>query len=351
MLKRQYPSGFEVFIEGYKLPINDVISAELQDGLELLDELTVKIRNSNLSYTKGVKNVFRGKKIRLEGGYYGKVWRAMFSGTIGAAWPSGDEAGDIITLKALPVDISHLWHVKRSYSLYEGFARHSAVVQEIIDRFHPDFRSEIEPSPSCEGIMVPIQHNETDIQFCKRMAKEAGGFEFLIKGDTVFFRRPDTSGEPQITYKLGVNIKSYSFQEDDSILKAAVEYYTGGVAGNSTKPESGSVQTADTQMEDEGRSSGTRKRKTDASENKSYILLAGMDPQLAELAAKGKTKEPASLEQTLTITAPGDPRATAGTNAKVEDLGWIDGVWYQRNISHTFDESGYGMSVECSNHV
>lgn len=348
MSKRQYPSGFEVYVEGYKIPITDAMSAELQDGLELLDELTVKIRNSNLSYTKGA-NVFRGKKIRLEGGYHGKLWRVLFSGTIGAAWPSGDEAGDTITLKALPVDISHLWHVKRSYSLYEGFARHSSVVQEIVTRFHPDFRSEIEPSPSCDGIMVPIQHNETDIQFCKRMAREAGGFEFLIKGDTVFFRRPDTSGEPQITYKLGVNIKSYSFQEDDSILTSAVEYYTGGVAGNRTKPESGSVRTEDTMTEPEGRAD-TRSRQTSTENNVKYMLHAGLDPQLAELIAKGKTAEPASLEQTLTITAPGDPRATAGTNARVEGLGWIDGVWYQRGVTHTFDEGGYTMSAELSNH-
>lgn len=347
-MRRQHPSGFAVFIEGVQLPITDVISAEYQDGLDLLDELSVKLRNTNLAYIRP-KNVFRGKKIRLEGGYHDKEWRALFSGTIGAAWPSGDDSGDIITLKALPVDISHLWHVKRTYSFYEGFSRHSAVVQEILQRYHPNFQTEIEPSPACEGIMIPIQHNETDIQFCRRMAKEAGGFEFLIKGDTVFFRRPDTSGEPQITYKLGVNIKSYSFQEDDSILTSAVEYYTGGVAGNRTKPKSGSVRTEDTMNEPEGRADA-RSRETSAENNIKYMLHAGLDPQLAELIAKGKTAEPASLEQTLTITGPGDPRATAGTNAKVVGLEWLDGIWYQRGVTHTFDEGGYTMSAELSNH-
>ena len=332
------------------MPREDIMEAIFEDGLELLDDLTVKMNNPKRTYILG-PNVFRGKKIRLAGGYVGGIWNDnLFEGIIGNILPSGTVENDIITIKALPVDLlKDDWRVKRSFTPYSVYDRYSDVIREVVSRYHPQYKIQIDDSPTVPGVIGPIQHDETDIQFCRRMAKEAGGWEFFIKANTVYFRKPNTFGAPQITYKHGHNIETYSLQIDDAIMKASLRYYTGGAGDNKTEPESGEASIEEMRYSQEGRA-GDSERASDI-RREDYLLFAGIDPQLADMIIRGELSGPASLEQILTINAPGDPRIISGTMATVKDMGWMDGNWYQRKIIHTFSGDRYKMNVELTNHV
>lgn len=340
--------GFRVKIGGEYVPQTESKIAVLEDGLELMDQLTVTILNPNRKYIQ-VRNALRGKRINLEGGWHSGKWRAMFNGYIAHVFPKGaKETGDTIDLIAYPVDLSDGWHVRR-WVVYEDYETYSSLVSDICRVYHPNYSRQIDESPKVGGVMLPVQQGETDFEFCARIAKEAGGFNFLVKANAVFFQKPTPDYNPTYAFVLGKNINTYEIIESDSEkLNSAMTYTEMKKNSIALTPIEKSIVRA--RQMTQFRADPVNRSSSAGEFPDSIDVDSGVDADVAQTMADGKAADPAGDELRLILHCPGDVSLYASQCVSVKGIGWVDGIYYMNpNVVHTWDSNGYECTANLSN--
>ncbi|GEM_PF-6020346 len=343
MIKPQFPSGYAVWIDGVEVPKDDVLSVEFEDGLALLDELKVTIRNDRMKYTKE-RNALRGKPIKAEGGWIGREWGSIFNGKIYSANPEFNDDGFTLELAAMPVSISDGWHKKRT-------AEHTAssvpeMIKNVVLSTHPGMSVLYQVGKSALLTRGIIQDGETDWEFCKRLAHKAAGLEFTIKNNTAIIRESKPTDSPVVTFEYGANVSSLKIKESDLEKKVESDVAREG-DDNSTTMEHSTVAT-ETQrklnpyaaLEIENGFMG------ELPTAQIYEPLAD-DAEALDTAA-GSGKSAATDEILLNIIALGTIKAVAGKTCLVKGYGCYDGKYYIRKVVHRF-KGDYLITVEASN--
>lgn len=349
-IRKQYPARLVAKIEGRDVKKSHITKIELADGVgDELDELIVTLRNPGMVYTKGQQKL-KGCSITCEGGRIGKRWDTLFTGRIGKVDRKGDtNEMHTLTLRALPIDISDGWHQAR-FILHRDHQRFSDIIREVCSSFHPDIKTNgIQDSPII-GKIYAMQQNETDIQFCQRMALECGGWEFAIKGNTVIFRASTPTDVPVYVFEWGKTLSFYEQAESDDKKIASASVKVPG--------DQNSVET-----EDEDVDVATRRTDEDATADEvdrgpyamgktpiQSIYRPWGDGVAGQAEAKGITKEPAVAEVKMTLSGPGDIRVRGGKCVLVKGLGDLDGKYYVREVNFiSSGEEPLSMTTEVSN--
>lgn len=192
--------------------------------------------------------------------------------------------------------------------------------------------------------MSSIRKNsdETYYAFLKRLAVEAGGYQFSVEGQTMYFVKPQDDKKEILTLKLGKDIISFSPRLNTSGVVTEVEV-RGHNPRNPAQPIIGRAPTGSERSQESGRRTGSQI----VSERHGSIrrVITNVIVNSAEHAnsiAQAKLNEASDSLIEGEGECIGIPQIRTGVNIKLEKMGEkFSGKYYVQGTTHTINSSGY----------
>lgn len=181
------------------------------------------------------------------------------------------------------------------------------------------------------------QHQETDLQFLKRLADEYG-FSFGIRGKQLVFDSiyKMEDGLPVMELDLE-SFKQYSFRDktEGTYKKASVKYQN---------PKDGKVVSATVNRVEN--KDGVAFNEI-ASADELVVHSKAENPGQAQAKAKAALHKANSKQQTGNVSLEGEPLLVAGNPFTLNNAGSFSGKWFIEVATHTFTKGeGYTTSLE-----
>lgn len=343
-----YAPTFKVeFAKGGKLPKDDIISIEVDEALESPGKFTISlsevidIKTQKFKYLDDDR-LNPGTKNLLSFGYAGSVGKqSLMGGRIKALTPNFLSTGTQ-TLSVEGYDLSHdLQKTQGPLSYTEK--TYSQVVQEIAQENGLD-ASGIE-STQITHPQIERQRNEKDYPFIRRLANQIG-FEFFVRNNTLYFRKPKDDKKGDITFELRKNIISFNPRMTTANLVNEVKATAWNDKDKERIEETARLSDIQSSVGIPGFDSIIQ----ESQEKKVEIKLEGRvvrsRQEAKELAvAELRRRNRGFIEGTLECI--GDPELRPGMTINIEKIGKrFSGVYYITKAVHTISDGGYKSRVE-----
>lgn len=322
-----------------------VLSLEYEEDEKKADELTLTLRNDDLSFFD--TPLFEAGTALLVGWGYAGALAPMREVVVQKITGS-------TTLKVTARAKSVLLHTKTRVRTFENRTR-SEVVRLIAEEHgYGKAQQDIEDTSVRHAVLS--QAALTDAQFLKRLADQEG-FEFYVDFDGLHWHRRRFGQKPVrvLSYYLPPNvgdIKSFSLEKDITAKPGAVT-----VKGRNPVTKQTVTVTADNaatkretlapviEVVDPTTGEKTRKTRVVASEETRPTSETNAASAKAEADAIFRRTQQTAVEITLELV--GDPYLVAKTVVELRGFGKrLSGKYYVANIKHTLNPSGYSMRAK-----
>ncbi len=184
------------------------------------------------------------------------------------------------------------------------------------------------------------QDNETDYDFVSRLAKR-NGFEFFVRARDIYFRRPPTAADPELTLEWGRTMSSFS--PDINVAEMVAGVRVVGWDPSSKKEIIGKAMKGQEEDKKQGAQSGSEVaqqvyrgevieevRKPVYNQSEADRIAKALLNQLSEGLVKGSGE------------CPGIPVLKPGITVKVSGLGRkFSRKYYVERTTHSIGTSGY----------
>lgn len=337
-----YTPRFEVEVEGKKLAVNisreiiDVtVSEKINEGanfeLTLHDEFDI---NTQKFRWLDDPRFYVGNKITIRMGYGSNLYTLMM-GKITSLEPSFF-ASEKPTLKVSGQDLSYDYMKRATPERVFKEKSYSDVAQKIAQE--AGLLCVVDETDNFEK-PISKNNNETYYEFLNNIKKEVG-FDFDIKGKTMYFVKPMDDKKEILTLELGKDIISFRPIMNTTGLLAEVE-----VRGhNPQDPKTPFVGKATVENEAESELRNILKKITDYKDlSKRVITEVPVDSkEHADVIAKAELKRANDTLFGGKVECIGLPQIRTGVNIALDKVGkWFSRKYYVTETTHTINESGY----------
>jgi phage protein D len=241
------------------------------------------------------------------------------------------------TLQVIGFDLSHDLKASQKGGTAFDKKKYSQIIEEIASA-NGLKTGNIQQTETVES--VSKSSDQDDYKFIEKLTSEIG-FEFFVRGKSLYFRKPKENEDASIIFTNGINILSFSPQISISTYVNEVECNNW----DSNKKEKNS-QTA--KQEDIIKDSSilnclkNQKDKKIILENKNVS-----SPEVAKILATAELKKRAENLITGTLESVGNPSIRPGMTVKVEKVGELfNGVYYVKKTTHSIKQKGYTTILE-----
>ncbi|MDD3246395.1 MAG: hypothetical protein PHF18_06020 [Methanosarcina sp.] len=338
-----YAPTFTVKLGGKEIPTDDITDLEVDEQIEnsgmcvisfndmldmkkqkfrWLDDARIKIGTRieiSFSYAQGSGNSASSGGNTL-----------LFIGSLQAITPNFEPGGSA-KLKIRGYDLScNLMRSRKGQGIYESKS-YSEIVGDIAQKYGLK-QDQIESStPVYES--VSSDSSEDDYQFVKRLANELY-YEFFVREESLYFRKPKDSENANITFTNGINIVSFSVETNTSAYVSEVQ-----INFWSSNQKEKSPQTA--KQEEVGNSFGLDL----TSQQGKKIFLENVNVSSAEEATARAVAELKRRNKNLItgdLVSIGNPSIRPGMTVKIEKVGdRFSGTYYVEKTKHSINQKGY----------
>ena len=210
-------SQFYIKIDGDEAPqgiMDNLISIEVDDSLNLPDMFTIQLRDPNLEWTDS-DTLGIGKEVEIS--VQGEGGRAkLIVGEI-TACETGFKHGTGATMVARGYDQSHRLNRGRQAKSFV-----QVTDSDIATRIARELGLKVEADSTTEVHEYVLQDNQTNLEFLESRAKRIG-FRVLVQGDTLHFKRIPKEGTEVPVLEWGVNLSEFNARLTTSKQASEVE--------------------------------------------------------------------------------------------------------------------------------
>jgi phage protein D len=233
---------------------------------------------------------------------------------------------DTVRIKALAAGI------KRSVRTHKGRAYEKTtlekIAKDVAQRNKLTLEGKIEPVPIARATQV----YETDLTFLKRVSASYG-YSFSVRGTKLtFFKRADLKAQEPTLILRRQDVTSFRFRDKvhGIAVKGQASYFD---------PKTKALKTATAQ---DPTAQGNAHSADDLKLN-----VRAENEQQAKIKAESALDETNEDQTGASVTLPGEPRLTAGVNARLEGFGKMDGKYTVAQARHSVSRSsGYTTDVD-----
>lgn len=321
-----------------------VQALEFEEGEKKADQLTLTLRNSDLSYFDSP--LFeKGTSLIVAWGYAGNLTppREVVVQSVKGG----------LTLKVIAHAKSVLMNKRTRVRSFDAKTRSEVVRQLAEENGYGALQQDIEETAVRYGVLS--QAAQTDAQFIKRLADQEG-FEFYVDFDGLHWHRRRFSQKPVrlLTYYLPPNVGdiiTFNIDNDVTAKPAAIR-----VKGKDPVTKKGFTVTANNDATQRDTLATTTEMVDEQTGAKTTVFreMASSEtrPTSETTPAGAKTEADAIFRRTqqtaveLSMTLVGDPSLVAKTIVEVQGLGKrLSGKYYLATVKQTISPSGYVMHV------
>lgn len=337
-----YAPRFEVEIEGKELPVNisrEIIEVTVNEKINEGTSFELTLHDEFDTSTQKFKWLddscfYVGNKVTIRMGYGSNLYTLMM-GKITSLEPSFF-ASETPTLKVGGQDLSYDYMKRATPERVFKEKTYSDIARKIAQE--AGLLSMVDDTDKLEK-PINKNNNETYYEFLSKI-KEEVGFDFDIKGKTMYFVRPTDDKKEILTLELGKDIISFRPIMNTTGLLAEVE-----VRGhNSQDPKTPFVGKATVESEAESELRNILKKITDYKDlSKKVITEVPVDSkEHAEVIAKSELNRANSTLFGGKVECIGLPQIRTGVNIALDKVGkWFSRKYYVTETTHTINESGY----------
>jgi uncharacterized protein len=342
-----YAPTFTVKLEGEKIPKEDITDIEVDEQIEnsgmcvisfndMLDMKKQKFRwlddsrikfgtriEISFSYAQGSGNASSSRGNTL-----------LFIGSLHAITPNFDPGGSA-KLKIRGYDLScNLMRSSKGQGSYKNKS-YSEIVGDIAQKYGLK-QDQIESSTPVSD-SVSRGSSEDDYQFVKSLASELN-YEFFIREESLYFRKPKDSEKANFTFTNGLNIVSFSVETNTSAYVSEVQINFWSSNQKEKNPQT-------SKQEEVGNSFGLDL----TSQQGKKIILENVNVSSAEEA---KARAVAELKRrnkdliTGNLVSIGNPSIRPGMTIEIEKVGdRFSGTYYVEKAKHSINQKGYSTTL------
>lgn len=339
-----YAPFFRVDIEKERLGSSAVLSVTIDEYLNKPSSFSISL-NEGLDI-KSQKFIWLdkpllnpGNKVEITFGYGSGKNEKHMKGTIKALDLSFKSEG-ATSLTVRGFDLSHVMQ-KKWTKVNDQNVKYSDIAREIAAKYK--LKTEIE-DPGKKHKKVERKPNENDYPLLQRLAEKIG-FEFFVRMDTLYFRKPKEDKKSVKTFQYRQNF--ISFDPDLSIAKLIPE-----VVATAYNPATKKRIKVSIKLEDICSSqiaSYLKKLVKDAEGTEPKILEDRPFKSEEEARNKAKYELKKALDGFIqgTLVCIGDPDLPPGDCIEINGLGKLfSGKYYIKSATHTFDNAGYKTNLK-----
>jgi len=199
----------KIYVDGRKISSLgiDVSEVKIEQILDGADSFSFTVPQAlDEEFNPRFPDVFQfGNKVEIHVGYRDRLFPAITGIINSVSWDLTE--GNYIDITVEGYDYLFLLMKKEKHKSWND-KKDSEVVKEILQKY-PFKRLDIEDT----RIRHPHirQEGETDFHFLKRLAKR-NGFEYLVEGETFYFRPPAVDKKPAFSLTFGKELFSFNPQ-------------------------------------------------------------------------------------------------------------------------------------------
>jgi len=206
-----YAPAFSVQLGNNKIPKSEVARIKIEEDLEKPGICTISFNeflDPDSQKFKWLDNesIAPGTDVLINFGYASSKTKGVFKGKIKALEPSF-ALGGVLTLDVQVFDLSHELQ-KTQNKVSSNDLTYLEVARELAGKNKLTF-SEDGTSKLTSHQKAKRRVDENDYDFLKRLANEIG-FEFFVRNNTLYFRKPPENKAPEFSFELHTNILSFS---------------------------------------------------------------------------------------------------------------------------------------------
>jgi len=213
----QLISQFYIKIDGADAPqgiMDNLISIEVDDSLNLPDMFTIQLRDPKLEWTDS-DTLGIGKEVEIS--VHGESGRVkLIVGDI-TACETNFKHGAGATMVARGYDQSHRLNRGRQTKSFV-----QVTDSDIATRVARELGLKVEADSTAEVHKYVLQDNQTNLEFLESRAKRIG-FRVLVEGDTLYFKRIPKEGTEVPVLEWGVNLSEFNARLTTSKQASEVE--------------------------------------------------------------------------------------------------------------------------------
>lgn len=238
---------------------------------------------------------------------------------------------DMITIKALSTGINHKLRTKRSY------AHENKTLKDIINTVAEKYGFTVIGDIENIRIGRVTQNRESNLKFLSRLSAEYG-YAFTVKGKSLVFTSVfSLEGRNKSLVIDKTDCVSYGFR--DKLIQVYNKATARSHNPNSNKTINGTYQIDD--------STGNFDLEDAETLDTLEVRTKTENEQQANAKSKAALHRANSLQQTATVTMPGNILAVSGNNIELTGFGNLSGIFHILSSTHSIDKSGgYLCSME-----
>lgn len=217
----------------------------------------------------------------------------------------------------------------------KGYAHENKTLSEIIHSIADKLKMKVVGKIENVRIGRSTQNRESDLQYLNRLAAQYG-YNFTIKNETLVFIK-QTELETRATSLIldKTEVMSYSFTDKTSeIFKGTqIKFHN---------PNTNKIISASKDASFLGQF-------TDYVKELDILNIRGQTVETEEQAsikAAAYIHKKSSIQQTGTISCPGNPLLISGVNVDLTGFGYFSGIWHILTSTHSVNMDGYVSEAE-----
>jgi phage protein D len=353
----KYAPAFVIEIDGQRqekleravidLNIEDSIAEPGMFTMNLYESLDIKTQEFKWQ-DRDILDPASGKEVKIYIGYANsseKKKSPLITGSITALTP-GFPATGIPTLSLQGLD--HSFKLQKPGSkgtrTFKEIKDYADIVKTIANENGLGV-GQIDPIVKIESFTIDSE--KSDYSFLKWLA-DRFGYEFFVRNDKLYFRKPEDMGKEAITLAWGRELMSFSprMSVAEVVSKVTVR---GPDPKDRSKTIEGIASSSDLDFKEKGAKSAADYIKSgQRSDAEAYMHDI---PICSEEEAKAVAKAAMARKNNNFITGTcqciGIPDVRPGTNVKIEGVGKrFNGIYYIKKATHSLGDGGYTTSLE-----
>lgn len=279
------------------------------------------------------KNIFKlGNDVSVEIGY-GSSLQKVFVGYI---YEVGVEFSDVPSLSITAMDVRRLMMDYEVSNYTHTASSYSEAFESVMSKYSKLCSTKVDSTETIKEAGKPIDgivQQGTDFNFVTQVLCKREEREFMVFGDTAYYRKSDASKPPIVTLEWGNGL--ISFHKNTLYKNRAIEVL--GYDMNKAPVVSSATATSD-----------KKAVKPVAQQQKRLIIVPdAVDKAKADKRAKKEAEKERKKSQQGSGNCIGLPELIPGRFIKVSKMDTdIDGTYYIKQVQHQFGSDGFTTSFD-----
>lgn len=346
-------SGLEVYAPTFTvklkkqnsiIPEGDISSIEIVEYLESPGKFTISF-NDVLDMKKQKfrwlddNRIQPGNLIEISFSYASssKKSKLVFLGRINSVTHDFDFSGKA-TLSVTGFDLSHDLQESWSENCVYNDKKYSQIITSIASSNKLNRGKVDETKQIYEN--VSRLFDEDDYKFIKRLA-DSIGFEFFVREDSYYFRKPEDDKETEIIFTNGINIVTFTPEVNSSTLVNEVKIISWDRYGKETISQTAKLEDIKKCVYIPSMLKGQNPEK------KIRTFLNVLDAEDAKTRSIAELKRRNKKLFTGRLECIGNPSLRPGITVKIEKVGKrFSGVYYVEEAKHIINRDRYSTTLE-----